>query len=129
MKQTTTMLAIALSLFSMGYFAQAAGAATKDDLRSRCEERYNKYLKDWRAQGKIGETISGTVEAVKGNLDEKSQKVVDEENADRKELYQLLAKENGTTAAKIAQITGEHKIKELRAGEYYKDNKGWHEKS
>jgi uncharacterized protein YdbL (DUF1318 family) len=126
-------IATILSLLLAAYVAppQAAQAAADDgkaQLQERFKDRYPE-LQKLRAAGKVGETSAGTVEPVTGQLDAAAQKVVSAENADRSDLYQILAKELGTTAEKVARINGARRIKELRPGEYYKDDDGkWRKK-
>lgn len=131
MKHARIAIATTLSLLLAAYVAppQAAHAAdSKAQLQERFKDRYPD-LQKLRSAGKIGETSAGTVEAVAGSLDAAARKVVDAENADRADLYQILAKELGTTADKVGRINGARRIKELRPGEYYKDDDGkWRKK-
>ena len=110
-------------------FGQASDArARMGELRDRFKDRLPAMQK-LRAAGKVGETSVGTVEAVKGRLEKDEQKLMDAENADRAELYQIIARQQGTTAAKVARIDGTRRIKELPRGEYYKDEDGnWKQK-
>lgn len=48
----------------------------------------------------IGEDKQGYL-AVKGNLSASDQKIVDAENADRKKIYQMLAKKTGASVDKV----------------------------
>ena len=106
----------------------ALAADRKAELQQRFKERYPD-LQRLRTAGKVGETAVGTVEAVNGGLEKASQKTVDAENADRSELYKLLAGENGTTPDQVARINGTRRIKELHSGEYFKTDDGkWHKK-
>jgi uncharacterized protein YdbL (DUF1318 family) len=130
MKHARIIIATMLSLVFVASVAPtpAMAADRKSELQQKFKERYPE-LQRLRTAGKVGETSVGTVEAVSGGLDASGQKAVDAENADRGELYQLLAKELGTTAEKVAHINGARRIKEMRAGEYYKDDDGnWNKK-
>lgn len=132
MNPTRILLAMVLSLLVAACVApqaaRAADADPKSQLQQRFKERYPD-LQKLRSSGKVGETSDGAVEAVNARLEKADQKLVDAENADRDELYKILAKELGTTAEKVAKINGARRIKELRDGEYYKDDKGqWHKK-
>lgn len=48
----------------------------------------------------IGEDNKGFL-AVKGNISATDKKIVDAENADRKKIYEMLAKKNGVSVEKI----------------------------
>jgi uncharacterized protein YdbL (DUF1318 family) len=124
-----TVLALVLAAWAAPVpTARAAANDRKAQLQERFKDRYADLQKLLSA-GKVGETPAGTVEAVGGGLDQAARKTVDAENADRAELYQILAKEIGTTAEKVAHINGARRIKELRSGQYYKDDEGrWQKK-
>jgi uncharacterized protein YdbL (DUF1318 family) len=78
-------------------FALTARADRSDELRERFKNRLPQ-LREAKGSGTIGETAGGYVEAVEGkSLDEKLKKAVDEENADRRELYKIIAEKEKTT--------------------------------
>src|SRR5438105_4962436 len=70
-------------------------------LRKRFEQRYEQ-VHALKSKGVIGETSDGYVEFVK-EKDKSAASLVDDENADRKKLYELIAKKEGTTVAKVAE--------------------------
>lgn len=122
-----TMVKI-LSVIVTGILALAiaspAHAAKKDDLQKRFKDRLAQ-IDQLKADGKLGETWEGWVETVdNAKLTEKQQKVVDAENADRKELYGILADEQKTTAEKVGQINGARNYKNLQKGEWFKPKNG-----
>jgi uncharacterized protein YdbL (DUF1318 family) len=134
MKQARVLVAVVMALVALASvgpsvsYGQAGGGDRMKQLRERFKERLPEMQK-LRASGKVGETSTGTAEAVSGGLDKEAQKTLDAENADRAELYQIVARQQGTTAEKVARIDGIRRIKELRKGEYFKDDGGtWQQK-
>jgi uncharacterized protein YdbL (DUF1318 family) len=128
----TIVTALALVLAAWAAPVPNAHAAPANDRKAQLQERFKDRYADLQkllSAGKVGETPSGTIEPVSGGLDKAAQKTVDAENADRAELYQILAKDIGTTAEKVGRINGARRIKELRSGQYYKDDEGrWQKK-
>ena len=102
-------------------------ARTAQELRARFEQRFPQ-LKALKRAGKIGETSAGMVEAVKGDLAEKERSLVDEENADRTELYATIAKQEGVTPQVVAERNAKRNFERAGDDEYIKDDQGWHRK-
>ena len=101
----------------------------KEELKKRFEARYEK-LRELRRQGIVGETYAGYVDFVKGKKNESAADIVEKENADRKELYQLIAEETGTTAEHVGEQNGQRRFAKAATGEWLKDAKGeWHQKT
>jgi uncharacterized protein YdbL (DUF1318 family) len=71
------------------------------------------------------------VEAVDGkSLDDHASKLVDEENADRKELYDLIAKKEGTTAQLVAERNAKRNFEKAKHGDWLKGADGkWTKKA
>jgi uncharacterized protein len=124
-----TFLAIAIPILSVLAVTPApAWADRTQELRAKFEERFPK-LKQLKKTGKIGETFSGGVEAVKGDLDADAKKLVDEENADRIELYALIAKNENTTPQLVAERNAARNFERAASGEFLKGKDGqWHNK-
>jgi uncharacterized protein YdbL (DUF1318 family) len=117
-------LALALALFAG---VATAEGTTKAEIKERMKNRYP-VLAELKAQGKIGETWQGLVEAVDPKEGE-SARVANEENADRSALYPLVAQETGTTAAAVAAINAERVFAKAGPDEYFKRNDGvWRQK-
>jgi uncharacterized protein YdbL (DUF1318 family) len=99
----STILAAITAIFASASLTQAA---TKQELQARFEKRYPQLL-TYKRDGKVGENMQGLVEAVKREyLDDKTlSRLLDDENADRKELYKLLAAEQKTSVDQVADGT------------------------
>ncbi|HWP39669.1 MAG TPA: YdbL family protein [Tepidisphaeraceae bacterium] len=124
---TATIAALLVSALA----GSGASAADKTQLQARFERRYPQLL-EYKSQGKIGETTEGTVEAVDPKYleDEAIKSLLDEENADRRELYQIIAREENTTPAKVAERTARRNFQKARPGEYLKAADGtWRKKT
>jgi uncharacterized protein YdbL (DUF1318 family) len=92
------------------------------ELRDRFKQRYPK-IAEFKKQGIVGETYEGYLDFVKDKKSD-AKELVDEENADRKELYKLLAEKEGTTAEKVAERNAKRNFEKASAGEYLKDADG-----
>jgi uncharacterized protein YdbL (DUF1318 family) len=123
----TTLLAVLIVLATP--FSPAT-AQTKEQLQAKFEKRYPQLL-SYKQQGKVGENMEGYVEAVKKEyLDDKTlSKLIDDENADRKQLYGLIAADEKTTPDKVAVAAAKRNYEKAKSGEYLKGNDGqWHKK-
>jgi len=91
----------------LGAMAAAACADTRDEIIDRMAKRLPQ-LKKYKAEGKIGETFNGLVEAVKSEYwkDKTLRKLVADENADRKAFYALTAEKFETTPEIVARSAG-----------------------
>ena len=97
-------------------------------LRKRFEERYVQ-IHALKSKGVIGETYQGYLEFVKAK-DESVASMVNDENADRKKLYELIAKKENTTAEKVAERNAKRNFEKAKPGEYLKNSDGtWQKKT
>jgi uncharacterized protein YdbL (DUF1318 family) len=99
-------------------------------LHQRAEDRYPK-LKAAEEQGKLGESFTGFVEAVDPKYldDADLNKLMQEENADRAQLYQIIATQTQSTADEVAQRAAVRNFAHAEKGEYLKtQDKGWQQK-
>lgn len=104
-----------------------ASAQTLDELRERFAERYPELVKAKR-EGVIGETWSGGVAVVR-DADEERQKLVREENADRKRLYEIIAEREDTTPELVGRRNARRNFQRAEEGDYLRDENGnWYRK-
>jgi hypothetical protein len=104
--------------------------AKEDALKKRTEERYPR-LRSAKDAAKVGETSAGLIEAVDPKFlgDADLKKLVDEENADRKEVYQLIADQGKTSADVVAKEAAKRNFTNARKGDYLKGTDGkWTQK-
>ncbi len=98
------------------------------ELKKRFEDRYPR-VRELKHSGIIGETYEGYVDFVKGKSNADAKSIVDEENADRREIYKLIAEKEGTTPEQVAAQNAKLKFAKAAPGEYLRDANGeWHKK-
>jgi uncharacterized protein YdbL (DUF1318 family) len=126
--RTYTVITSIVGLLALLALGSNARADRMDELQARFKQRFAQ-LKELKKAGVIGETAPGKVEAVKGKLEDENKKVVAEENADRTELYELIAKKEGATPAAVAERNAIRNFQKAAAGEYLKGKDGqWRKK-
>ena len=81
-----------------------------------------------KANGLVGETPSGYLEAVKPNPGKDVLALVSEINGKRKAKYQSIAKKNGTSLGAVQKLAGEKAIKKTAPGGYVKLDGRWKRK-
>ena len=102
----------------------------KAELQERFRQR-DGALGAAKRDGKVGETTEGLVDFVKDEFreDAKLRRLVDDENKDRRELYEIIAKETGATPAVVAEQNARRNYQRARPGEYLKTATGeWRQK-
>ncbi|MBE3133100.1 MAG: DUF1318 domain-containing protein [Acidobacteria bacterium] len=119
------VFSVGLCAAILGAMAAVACADTKEEIVERMAKRLG-AVKKCKAEGKIGETFDGLVDAVKAQyLDDKSlKKLVADENADRKAFYALGAKKYGTTPEAFALSAGRRNFREARPEDWLKPKDG-----
>jgi uncharacterized protein YdbL (DUF1318 family) len=97
-----------------------------EKLRERFKQRYPQ-VQELKQAGVVGETSDGYLDYVK-KKDPKAAEIVDAENADRKELYQEIAKRENTTPELVAVRNAKRNFDKARPGEYLKEDGKWKKK-
>jgi uncharacterized protein YdbL (DUF1318 family) len=106
--------------------SSALAAPTKEELRKQFESRYPQIMQA-KAEGDLGETSAGFIEAVK-SAQGATAKLIESENADRRALYDLIAKEEGVSFEIVARRAAQRNFQKAKRGEYLKDNGTWRQK-
>jgi uncharacterized protein len=114
------VLTVTVILFSISSVAFA------QDIKARFKERLPKII-ELKSKGIIGETNQGYLDFVGGVR--QMQDVVDEENRDRRIVYEEIARQQGTTV----QTVGQRRALQLRdhanPGDWVQDEAGrWYRK-
>jgi uncharacterized protein len=125
-----TRRSILVSLIAFALFPMVAQAAThEDELKARVAERLPKLM-ELKKAGTVGETFEGYIDVVDEKADDKDvKKLIDGENKDRKEIYQLIADREKTTVEKVAERAAKRWFEKAKAGEYLKGADGkWKKK-
>ena len=103
-----------------------AGAKDLKELQESFKSRYGK-IAELKATGTVGETSDGYVEPVKGAGDAKA--LIDAENADRKELYETMSKqEGGITPKLVGERNALRNFGKAKPGEFLKKDGKWSKK-
>lgn len=102
-------------------------AATKEELKAKFAQRYPE-LRALKDRGAVGETYQGLLEAVKSG-DAAADRMVGEENADRQELFKVIAAAEGTTPDVVASRLAARNFANAKSGDYLKGPDGtWKKK-
>jgi len=119
------VVSLGLCAVILGTLAPVACADTKDQITDRMAKRLNVVNKA-KADGKIGETFDGLIDAVKAQYlsDNELKKLVEDENTDRKAFYELGAKEVGATPKSFALSAGKRNFRVAKPKEWLKPNDG-----
>jgi uncharacterized protein YdbL (DUF1318 family) len=100
---------------------------TPDAIRKRMEANLPK-IDALKKSGKVGETNRGYLEA-RGTLEDAQKELVKTENADRKSIYQTLAKRANATLEEIERTRAELIRRRSTAGVWLQDASGkWYQK-
>jgi uncharacterized protein YdbL (DUF1318 family) len=118
----TTRSKSIVSFLAVFLVAATAAVAAPNDVKQRIKERQG-AIRALEAQGKIGETYDGRVEA-RGSLTPAEQKTVTEENADRQQLYQSIAAETSKSAAEVAELSGRKHFEAAGPNDWLKTKDG-----
>jgi len=124
---TAAIAALSTLALSAGAFAQAEehDDPRLDKLRAKFEQRYPEILKAKNA-GKIGENTVGHVEIVhdEDKDDADLRKLVAAENADRDDLYRIVAELENVTPEEVAKHNALRNYKKAGPGDYLKKPDG-----
>lgn len=106
MKKSILLLITALFLFCQTGFALDLGTA--------------------KAQGLVGETVTGYLAPVKASPE--VQKLVNSINTKRKSMYAKIAQRNGTSLQAVELLAGKKAIAKTPHGQFINLGKGWQKK-
>jgi len=126
MKSITLTLVSALLALLILPAALLAQETKMDKLRDRFKQRYPQ-VQELKKAGVVGETSDGYLDWVK-KKDPKAADTVDAENADRKTLYESIAKNENTTVELVAQHAAKRNFSKAADGEYLKEDGTWKKK-
>ena len=126
---TTNLFMRRFVLILIAVFASASialAAPTKKELQARFEQRYPQ-VRNYKTEGKVGETDQGFIEAVK-SADGAMSQLIEQENVDRRALYDLIAKEESITVDVVAKRAAQRNFQKAKQGEFLKQNGAWKQK-
>lgn len=125
------VLAVCAALGLSDRTAIAQGKATRAELKERFERRHDD-LNRLKEQGRVGETWNGLVEAVddESELNAEARRLIDQENADRRRLYDLIADdvvegEKRISPEKVAERNARRNFTNAKPKEFLKTREGF----
>jgi uncharacterized protein YdbL (DUF1318 family) len=86
-------------------------------------------IQELKREGLIGENHEGYLAVVDKSLPAADKNILDDENKDRKEVYEAIAKQQGSNARTVGQLRAKRIFEQARSGEYLKSEGGsWKQK-
>ena len=85
-------------------------------------------LQGAKADGMVGEQLNGYLGVVNSAASDDVRALVKDVNAKRKEKYQSIAKQNGTSLETVELLAGKKAIEKTQAGNYIQTATGWKKK-
>ena len=86
-------------------------------------------IQELKKDGLIGENQQGYLEAVQSNLPAADKELIEAENADRKAVYEAIARQQGTTAELVGKLRAKKIFEQAKSGEFLKQEDGtWKKK-
>lgn len=86
-------------------------------------------IQELKKDGLIGENQQGYLEAVQSSLPAADKEVIEAENADRKAVYEAIARQQGTTAELVGKLRAKKIFEQAKSGEFLKQENGtWKKK-
>jgi len=116
------------TLFFMAllFYAGAADNSFADEIKDRMKQRLPTIVK-MKQQGIVGENARGYLEYVSDN--KSNQDLVDSENRDRKEVYSIIATQQGVPIEKVEKLRAVQIVQKAVSGEFLKKEDGsWYNK-
>jgi uncharacterized protein YdbL (DUF1318 family) len=110
-------LAVFLALVFLAQGAWSQGGDIKERMKQRLPE-----IVRMKADGVVGENASGYLELVPGKTG--SQALVDQENSDRKAVYEAIAAQQGVSLGKVENLRALQIFERANPGEYLKSGDG-----
>lgn len=91
-----------------------------------CQAGFTLDLQTAKAQGLVGETLTGYLAPVKSTPE--AQQLVKTINGKRKAMYKQIALRNGTSLQAVEQLAGKKAIEKTAPGQFIKSGGGWQKK-
>lgn len=111
-----------------GLQIRSARAASESEILERMKVRAVQIVQAKDA-GKIGERPDGLLGLVKSNADAATQRMVDDENADRQSIYASRASQQGQSLDVFMRVMGDSRIDQEKSGRFVQKTDGsWHKK-
>jgi len=109
------------TLFLLIFFLLSSSYGLADGIKDRMIKRLP-AIADLKTKGIIGETNRGYLGFVSGN--KVMEDVIAAENADRKAVYEIFAKQQNTSLEVVETVQGTRKADKANPGEFYQNREG-----
>ena len=119
-------LALSIAAFALAFAVPQVLSAADDaaTIKKHMAERKPR-IETLKKAGSIGENKAGYLEAMKDvKLEEADQKLIDDENKDRKAVYAAVAKKEGSTVDHVGEIRAKQIRSKAAVGEFIQNEDG-----
>ena len=119
-------LALSIAALTLAFAVPQVLSAADDaaTIKKNMADRKPK-IEALKKAGTIGENKSGYLEAMKdAKLEDADQKLLEDENKDRKTVYAAVAKKEGSTVDKVGEIRAKQIRSKAKEGEYIQGEDG-----
>ena len=119
-------LALSIAAFALAFAVPQVLSAADDaaTIKKHMAERKPR-IETLKKAGSIGENKAGYLEAMKNvKLEDADQKLIDDENKDRKAVYAAVAKKEGSTVDHVGEIRARQIRSKAAAGEFIQNEDG-----
>ncbi|MDD3694393.1 MAG: YdbL family protein [Lentisphaeria bacterium] len=119
---------LCLFAFCLPFYAVELNAQDAQSIKQNMVKRLPR-INELKKKGLIGETHKGYLGAVKASLPAAERKLMDEENADRKKVYEAIAKQQGSSPILVGERRAKTLFSQAKSGEFLQENNGnWRQK-
>ncbi|MGD2030101.1 MAG: YdbL family protein [Desulfobacterales bacterium] len=124
--KTKRSITIIVLLLSFVFICSASLFAGSDNIKARMKARLPVII-ELKQQGVIGENNKGYLEFIGGKQAKKD--VIQAENSDRKHVYTLIARQQGTSIERVGKRRAKQIAKKAKPGQWIQDPSGkWYQK-
>ena len=117
-------LALSVAAIALAFAVPQALSDDAATIKKNMADRKPK-IETLKKAGSIGENNTGYLEAMKDvKLEDADKKLIDEENKDRKAVYNAIAKKEGSTVDKVGELRAKQIRSKAAEGEYIQDEEG-----
>ena len=119
-------LALSIAALTLAFAVPQVLSAADDaaTIKKNMAERKPK-IETLKKAGTVGENKTGYLEAMKdAKLEDADKKLVDDENKDRKAVYTAIAKKEGSTVDKVAELRAKQIRSKANEGDYIQNEDG-----
>ncbi|MDD4537726.1 MAG: DUF1318 domain-containing protein [Lentisphaeria bacterium] len=117
------IIALAVLMLALPAFLPVASAQDAATIKQNMINRLP-AIAAMKSKGLAGEDNRGYLAAVSSQLSAADQAVIDAENADRKVVYEAIAKQTGATADLVGKQRAKQLAAQAAAGEFVMDENG-----